>query len=169
MDIEWRDLPTRTLVSVTWFVVQVLLLVRIRSGVLVKSMSSFSWGCRVGAGRSNRRTWGEKGESIGVMKICGFPLKEAAHQINMRKKLVTTQFMNIYLQFVTAESFLCSVSKYFRDFPKTYTTAILQPDTMRQSRCFGFTLIPKSLQQARWEQSNPFMSRIIYSFSGDEM
>lgn len=38
----------------TWVVVQDLLLVRIRSGVLVKSMSSFSWGC--GAGRSNRRT-----------------------------------------------------------------------------------------------------------------
>ena len=87
MAIEWRDLPIRTLVSVTWFVVQVLLLVRIRSGVLVKSMSSFSWGCRVGAGRSNRRTWWEKGERVRVMKIYWFPLKEAADQM---MKLITT-------------------------------------------------------------------------------
>lgn len=77
--------------------------------------------------------------------------------------------MNMYLQSVTAESFLCYVSKYFRDFPKMCTTAILQPATMRRSRCFGFTLVHKSLQQDRWEQSNPFMSCIIYSFSSDGM
>lgn len=46
--------------AVTWVAVQDLLLVRIRSGVLVRSMSSFSGGCRVGAGRSSRRTCREK-------------------------------------------------------------------------------------------------------------
>lgn len=47
-------------VKVTWAALQVLLLVRMKSGVLVKSMSSFSWGGRVGGGRSKRRTWAKK-------------------------------------------------------------------------------------------------------------
>lgn len=48
----------------TWVSVQLLVLLRIRSGVLVRSISSFSVGFGAGAGRSRRRTWGESTPTI---------------------------------------------------------------------------------------------------------
>lgn len=55
--------------SRTWLPVQVLLWVRIRSGVLVRSMSSFSWGCRAGGGRSSSRTCGATKDTRSVLSM----------------------------------------------------------------------------------------------------